>query len=417
MTISNEQEVFRRKGKSPRKTIAFLFGAGISKAADLPLSLQLTHTVLSGLDQSTARKILRHSNGRYSFGASGSDESTSYLERLMPLLKLLKSDADTYYFNDRESNYEDLYFMLEQTLDSLTFRKSNPIADYYAKHLEASGGYLMKDTYALAVAQREFPPRRASTCPHDISTMTGLLRECCNYILDVVCAMLDRKPERVKYLHWLLDAVADVNSGQKVFFTLNYDTLLEQLFKSADLTLVDGFGRLVESEGLSYFDERLFEDLSSPQLIKLHGSVDWFRSKGGRLQFVKRVEGSKPTKRFELENPVMLIGTHNKTDYYSAPFFAELHAHFRGVLKVSSRMIVSGYSFGDGAINRELFYWLDQRSDNRALVIHPDGSDCKQGAASMAAHFLAQFESRKQVEFLRKPMESANWSESKKLLS
>jgi len=408
MTVAKEEELLKREVGQSLKAIPFLFGAGISRAARLPLSLQLTNSVLSGVDETTGSRIFRDSNGRYLFDQPRNDKPDAYLERVTLLLKLLKTEADTYYFNDREANYEDLYFMLEQVLDSLTFRKSSPIADYYAKHLERSVGHLLKDTYAVAVDQRDFPPNRKIPLPDDISTMVGLLRECCNYIRDVVWAMLYRKPKTVNYLHWLLDAVADVDSGQKLFFTLNHDTLLEQFFKSAQVTLVDGFGQIVESEGISYFDEGLFEDLAAPQLIKLHGSLDWFRSKGSPLKFFKRVDENRATKRLELDNPLMLVGTHNKTDFYGAPLFADLHHHLRRVLKVSSRVIVSGYSFCDGAINREVFYWLDQRKDNRVLVIHPDGADCKHGAAPMAAHFLAK---EKQVEFLRKGMECVHWNE------
>jgi hypothetical protein len=420
MTIQeiNEEQGLKREGKSPRKTITFLFGAGISKAAELPLSLELTNSVLTGLNEETHSSIFRHPNGRYLFEKPASDKMPGYLERVILLLKLLKTEADSYYFDDRAANYEDLYFMAEQVLDSLTFRRSNPIASCYAKHLQCLVGHLLKDTYVAAIDQRDFRPKRKVPCPPSISTMVELLRECCNYIRDVVCAMLKRTPETLNYFQWLIDAVADVNSGQKVFFTLNNDTLLEQSFKSANVKLVDGFGPVVESEGISYFDQRLFEDLSSPQLIKLHGSLDWFWTKSSPLQLFKLVERNRAAKRFELDNPLILVGTHNKANYYSAPLLAELHAHFRGVLKVSLRVIVCGYSFGDDAINTQLFYWLDQSTDNRVLVVHPDCADCKYGASSMSEHFVNQFENKKQVEFLRNKMECANWSEAKeKLLS
>jgi hypothetical protein len=193
-------------------------------------------------------------------------------------------------------------------------------------------------------------------------------------------------------------------------------TLLEQFFKSANVKLVDGFGRIVESDGISYFDQGLFEDFSSPQLIKLHGSLNWFWTKSAPLKLFKLVERNRAIKQFELDNPLILVGTHNKTNYYSAPLLADQHAYFRGVLKISSRMVVCGYSFSDDAINMHLFHWLDQRKDNRVLVIHPDGADCKNGAQSMGAHFLDQFEKLKKVEFLHKQMECANWSEVKNKL-
>jgi len=81
--------------------IVFLFGAGTSHAAGLPLGGEITGTVLSGID------VTRHTNGRYLLGPHSrpqSDASDGFLRRILLFLQLIKAEADIYYFLDRLVN-------------------------------------------------------------------------------------------------------------------------------------------------------------------------------------------------------------------------------------------------------------------------------------------------------------------------
>ena len=415
----------KRTNKSDREVLAFLFGAGISCEARLPDTNTITQRILVG--SPIHRLETNVGDGQYRLGEcpeSSRDSSSGYLERVLTLLKVIKTEADIYYFGQREANYEDLFCILEQALNSLTFREDSAVANYYAKHLELTIGHLLGDTHADAVGKQEFPPSQTTPYRHSVFTMNGLLRECCNYVRDVVCAMVKPKPKAdLSYFRWLADAVADEDSGQKVFFTLNYDTLVETYFESpaaADLLrsgmkLIDGFGPLVETEGVSYFNPKLFDESTCPQLIKLHGSIDWiWNASAGQaasrpLKLLKVMKRDIAGKKFKLSNPLILVGTHNKPAYYSGPLLVEQHLHFHTVLKNSSRLVVCGYSFGDNAINTRLFYWLDQNGSNRALVVDPKGEDCINYARPTAAHFLKRFQKSGQIEFVSKKMGGANW--------
>jgi hypothetical protein len=423
----------KRTDKSDREVLAFLFGAGISCKAKLPDTNTITQRILGG--SRMHRLETNEDRGRYRLGKcpkSSRDSSSGCLERVLTLLKVIKTEADIYYFGQREANYEDLYFILEQARNSLTFREDNAVANYYAKHLELTIGHLLGDRHADAVGKQEFPPSRKTPFRDSVSTVNGLLLECCNYVRDVVSAMVNPKPKAdLSYFRWLSDAVADGDSGQKIFFTLNYDTLVERYFRSpaakgllrSGMKLTDGFGPLVESEGVSYFDSKLFDESTCPQLIKLHGSLDWIwnasagQAASNPLKMLKVMKPDIAGEKFKLDNPLILVGTHNKPTYYSGPLFVEQHLRFHTVLKKSSRLVVCGYSFGDNAINTRVFYWLDQNRSNRACVVHPKPEDCISSARPAAAHFLKQFQESGQIEFVSKKMECVQWRCLKKRLA
>ena len=100
---------------------------------------------------------------------------------------------------------------------------------------------LADDCYADALTERNERPSKPIKYVDRLGSVRQLAAEVRNYIQDVACAMIGRKPTSLSYLGWLADAVRDRDSGQKLFFTLNYDTVLEQFFCVAPVRLCDGF--------------------------------------------------------------------------------------------------------------------------------------------------------------------------------
>lgn len=176
----------------------------------------------------------------------------------------------------------------------------------------------------------------------------------------------------------------DKASGQKCFFTLNYDTLIEQFFRSQQIKLVDGFSEAIESEGVSYFDHKLFGDSLHPHLIKLHGSLDWLPNRRKKviehewLRVMRPVVTELAVKIFEGDSPpIVLVGTHNKPKYYINPLFEEQPWHFKESLGEVKRLVICGYSFGDKAINMRLLHWLNQDAARRVVLIHYAPKECQ----------------------------------------
>jgi hypothetical protein len=263
-------------GKTPVKPpVVFLFGSGISHKANLPLAGNITPVIISGAG------VFKHTDGRYLFGnppRSEIDQTDDFLRRILLFLQLIKAEADIYYFLDREVNYEDLYFMASQVLGCLNWDEDNPVAKHFADYLDQrlhhvlTGGY-----YAKELGERNVPPSRPIEFTDGLASLRQLAGESCNYIRDVACGKIGIivQPTDLNDFEWLVSAVRDQDSGQKLFFTLNYDTLIEQFFRHVNVRLVDGFGSPIENEGISYFDARLFIDRDHPHLHKLHGSLDW----------------------------------------------------------------------------------------------------------------------------------------------
>ena len=70
--------------------------------------------------------------------------------------------------------------------------------------------------------------------------------------------------------------------------------------------------------------------------------------------------------------PLILIGTFNKMFEYNSGIFLDLLCQFHFRLRVSRRLIVCGYGFGDKGINTQIVEWLYRDRTNRLFVIHPN---------------------------------------------
>lgn len=396
--------------------IALLFGAGISKAANLPDTSSITAKILSG---DGVYRVGDGAGQRYRIGTPPNpkgDCTNDYLARVVLLLKLVKSEADIYYFLDKEVNYEQLFFMAQQLLGSLDFTEDNPVVHQFAKHLEARMGHLLsEDPFTEGLTRRAFAPTRKMRYRHDIGTMTKLARETCNYIRDVACGMISRAPGDLSYFQWLAEAAVDSDVGHKTFFTLNYDTLVEQFFRSRGVLLIDGFGPQVEAEGIYYFNASVYEDTSRPHLVKLHGSLDWFANRriadnADQPALIVRPANEDKFKEYaEKDAPIVLVGTHNKPRNYATPQFEEQHAQLRIGLNKAIRLVVCGYSFGDQAINSRLLLWLLQRAERRMTVIHPNIAQCQLDAHPAFGRVWGEFMKRGQLRVIESRMEDMTW--------
>ena len=401
------------------KSIAFLFGAGISAPAGLPLAEEITDTLLKG------KCIYRQAGLRrthYAHDASHNRTTTHndpFLSRISLLLQILHTEARIYYFNDRLPNYEDLYFMAHQVLGSITFAEDSPVAFQFAKSLTNSFAGLLGDAFTNALNERDYPPHLKIGYEHDVSTMVKLLRECCNYLRDIVCALIGRKHDDLSYLRWIVDAAQDLSSGQKFIFTLNYDLILETLFQDIGIHLVDGFDSAVTSDGVSYFNPLLYDDDSRTHLTKLHGSLNWFTNKhrgnvprSQSFRLIKPVNTELANRHFEMDIPMVLVGTHNKTTNYSGPIFEDQQAHMLSVMNKTSNLVICGYSFGDKAVNTRIQHWLDKSTSNRMILIHRNPNRCMDSARAGLNHVLKHCKDKGQLKVLEQGAENGfKWSD------
>ena len=383
------------------KDLAFLFGSGISIPAGLPSTSGITERVLSGKD------VSRHTSTIYYNGPPMFGSPDEYIPKVNVFLKRLKSEIDIYYSYDRKRiiNYEDLYSLASQIHDSESKNYDNPAIFSFIKQILADSKDILSTTPYI-------PEHRWS--------LIDLSSEVTNYIRDIVLLEMAIQPKKLEYLNFIIDAVKDSYFNRKRFFTLNHDVLLESLFNKYSISFIDGFDQPVSQ--LRRWNPKLFESNQvSVYLLKLHGSINWyFLEEDGSYTL------STPLNEFWQNNPrvnpledrpEILVGTLNKILQYSNPIYLDLQCSFNRLLNQSAKLIVSGYSFGDKAINSRIIQWLDSLPSRKIIIIHPDPNYLLEHVRNAIRISWHRWLDDKKLFILQKSVEETNWDELKKMLT
>lgn len=154
------------------------------------------------------------------------------------------------------------------------------------------------------------------------------------------------------------------------FFTTNYDTLLEDALALNKINVVDGF-----SGGAMGFWNAAFEFSShtersaSCSLFKLHGSVDWHRDSTHGL-----VRARYGTKYLSDAADIMIYPQATKYVETQKDPFAALFSGLRSAISTGGQnvLITCGYSFGDEHINSEIEHCLNDRNNKTTVVAFTD---------------------------------------------
>lgn len=184
--------------------VAFLFGSGISIPAGMPSTQEITQQILAG-----EGSIRRHSIGTQ-------DDSVS---QVITLLKRLKNEVDQYYHiaeDQRQTNYEDLYYVTTQVHDSESGNYDNPIVQSFIEKV-------LPDVQELWM-QREYGHR------NNLS-LIALTREAMNYVSDTVWRMLNKESIENSHLKSIMNACIDDQISNVDLFTLNHDTVLDKFLR------------------------------------------------------------------------------------------------------------------------------------------------------------------------------------------
>jgi len=150
-------------------------------------------------------------------------------------------------------------------------------------------------------------------------------------------------------------------------YTLNYDTIIEQLCveQSREVSVgIQGDGRLALQEHINFPE-------SGVRLVKLHGSIDWwwvrYRRAFGLPQVRRLVDGTLSDEwRMTTMDPALIFGQGNKLTV-EGPFL-ELLDFFSRDLEKHDQLIIVGYSFRDPHINHYLFPWFAS-GERRILIV------------------------------------------------
>ena len=258
------------------------------------------------------------------------------------------------------TTYEDVFALCQQIDDWMHGLSDNALATPLLERLEQSAGTIVHETGSEA----------------RIVAIGQLAREAKFFIEAVVGDAL--RATRPRGLDLLLELIAAREFGQITIVTLNHDTLVEQLLAGAGIRVVDGFG---DADGdVRWYDDARYDEAGvRVKLLKLHGSIDWYRFwHNGREAPAILLRGDASTAangagivlNAMSPTPWFLTGG-EKEAWYQIGMYADLHFRFHEALRHCDCMVTSGYGWGDTGITNQIVRWLEQRPRNRLVLLHP----------------------------------------------
>lgn len=349
--------------------ILFL-GAGVSVPSGLPTATQLMDRILCDPYHHEGGGVF--SAGLHNDPAHDSDDLTRRIRDLIRLL-ITYDESDIkrvgYYvagngfkssgaiYRGVRTTYEDVYFLCQQMSLWNIGLSDNSMTTPFMECIERMAGDALSG-----------PSTEARIW--DLATLS---EKACYFIETVIADTLRR--DYVTGFDLLLELANSPQIEQLNIVTLNHDTLVEQFLIQNKVMFVDGFGSL--DGDVRWSDDRLYDDATAHiRLFKLHGSVDWYKfwDSPNRTASVLKLNAATVTdatgKKLnpQTRRPTFLSGI-NKVTAYQRGVFADVHYRFHELLRSCSDMVMSGYGWGDTAINFQLDKWLDDGSRNRIILM------------------------------------------------
>jgi hypothetical protein len=292
----------------------FLLGAGCSKCAGLPITSELTDTVLSGLEStSVARGILTAIKNGYSGAQAVTIED--YMSEIVDLLAIASrrehsgAKLNTIELDGRSYKAVDLQTTLEEI----------------KKHISLS-----LDTKNLDISvHRQF----------------------------------------VKAIHQTLRMGKNANARPVDYMVLNYDTLIEDALALQRIPYTDGFagGPTGWWESRSYSIPNL-----GARVLKVHGSIDWC-TLDDEDKLPRRVRMGNGAYNLIPREKVLIWPAATKYVEAQRDPFAAIMEIVRHSLRseIGSQVILTicGYRFSDSHINTELDNALRESEERLTLVV------------------------------------------------
>lgn len=350
------------------KLILFL-GAGVSAPSGLPTATELMERIMRGTYHQEESHVYREGPG--TDPVLRAIDLTPRIRRLLKILTAhdIRDIKRVGYYPVRRgfrssgaiyrgsSTYEDVFFLCQQISLWNIGLSDNSLATPFMECIERKArGWLSGRTIKARIS--------------DLATLGS---QACDLIETVVADALRQKYRAGFDL--LLELATAPEIEQLNIVTLNHDTLTEQYLSAHGVDFVDGFG---PADGdVRWSDDRLYDSAAARvQLFKLHGSVDWYRFSGsartamvpgGIALTVNDGAGQRLNPLFR--RPSFLSGV-NKVTWYQRGIYADIHFRFHQLLRGCGHIVMSGYGWGDTAINFQLDKWMDDCDRNRIILLH-----------------------------------------------
>jgi len=343
--------------------LSFLFGAGVSIKSGIPGIGDITEEILNGND------FGEHTDGNFYQGFS----KNVYLERIQTWCIWIKQLIDDFYCKKEDNhitNYEDIFYIIDQIKNSESYEFENPALFPLLLKIESE-------------------KKKIFGCDLNNEQISKLIDASLSYIHCVVWQKINKRIVYSDQFSTLKRVIDEGIANSINICSLNHDLVIEDFLRKNNLEFTDGF----KLDGkLGFWDESIFiSESETTHLLKLHGSIDWFlvQDKESREHLCKLPADAEPNciyridPRMEystLNRPLILIGTFNKILNYSYGLWEFLFQKFKEQLIETEYLIVSGYSFGDKGINIRIVDWLRLPISKKILIIHPSFESLSQKA-------------------------------------
>lgn len=383
---------------------AFFLGSGVSLPI-APSTHALTEIALNRV--STYQLETDERWRRQGSGASASIGSTERRERVIRVIAALRVHIDAFYANRpepagclvRTTNYEDLGFAADALAGTLSGERDDPsLAPMVDLVSEQTG-----------IGRQELLEAAEDTV---------------NFLRDVVhLSLADLKP-KAGHLQPMVEAVRAAPEPLPIY-TLNHDCLIERVLEEHGFPY-DDFLRASD-------DRRVLEPLAEVHphakaaVYKLHGSVNWrrfrrmdgaggwFASWVGDVCSTSGIPHHQGTVWRCDERPLFLLGRFNKELGYLDQPFLDLLSAFTMSLRSRGRLFVSGYGFGDKAVNAMLIEWIYSAPGKRLVVMHQNEQELLDGARGAIRERWEEWRKAGILTVVPKFLGTCSWSELRDL--
>jgi len=346
-------------------------GSGVSLPSGLPSVMQITERLLKGTYYCD-----KNTKGTY---YSAKPEDLQYAEPMLKVQQLLQllSELDEYYLQSLAPYWSGKEFLKTGSI----YRSVTSYEDifYLTEQIRMAGLGLVDDvpvgTFVDVVERKAGNILEGESRDARLISLSHLAADAKRFIEWMVTMSLNN--ERIVGL----DLVVELAESQRIerldIVTLNHDTLVEQILTENNISFVDGFGSL--DGDVRWQDDTVYDAKDSKvRLIKPHGSVNWYKFSLNGKERHAMIDGKDPAQcnnqkgerlKNYIKTPSFLSGK-NKVISYNRGIYTDVFYRFHRALRENDLMVMSGYGWGDTAINLRLENWIDYNRNNRVILLH-----------------------------------------------
>lgn len=158
-------------------------------------------------------------------------------------------------------------------------------------------------------------------------------REVNNADVSALKKFIDNETDDFSGIKLLIEKFIETHPQVLNIVTTNYDRVLEHLLSYQDVNFTDGF----DGKTLSIFDETNFKDKKIVNLVKVHGSLNWFNI-NNEIRYLSSETNS---------NPQIVVPSKNKfEETYNLPY-RELIQKSDALINNALSFLVVGFGFND----------------------------------------------------------------------